>query len=177
MRCSGVQEVSSVQGATLVWQQQNAYSWRTQPQGTQQIIWWFSFYNAGKIKPSHWKCVSSSSSYQVPAMQKQTARLNRLVSIKHFLWLFSYLASCVSGVDCCSSLDGAAISGRDIWRRQGSGWRWGVVRALWDRCAPPAVGRLQMDGGTLEKRDSCSLISSSISTWTSAAPRWRWGGQ
>lgn len=34
-----------------------------------------------------------------------------------------------------------------------------------------------MDGGTLEKRDSCSLISSSISTWTRAAPVQREGDQ
>lgn len=40
---------------------------------------------------------------------------------------------------------------------------------LGDACKP--LGRqAEMDGGTLVKRDSCSLISSNIRTWTRAAP-------
>ena len=82
------------------------------------------------------------------------------------LW---YLGFCASEADWPGSLERSAIRGRDSWRRQGDGWRWGCLRALGDARAPPG-GRAEMDGGILANRVSCSLISSNINTWTSAAP-------
>lgn len=76
-----------------------------------------------------------------------------------------YLGLCPSTAIC----PGSVMRGKDNWRRQGVGWRWGCLRVIGDACEPPE-GRAEMDGGILENRDSCSLISSSINTWTSAAP-------